>query len=130
MNLKHENWASIQLLTLTVLTFCLLCQDVKLFLPKKYIYKHSINPKYIKQWIIYFKIYIWLGTFRYNCTRGQLNNKGGGELHKIKQSWDKTEKVTNNIKSKQIYFGVTCAWDCFTTWKVICVMYLYWNVFQ
>ena len=34
------------------------------------------------------------------------------------------------IKSKQIFFEVTCAWDCFTTWKVICIMYLYWNVFQ
>ena len=39
----------------------------------------------------HFKIYIRLGTFRYNCTLGQLNNKGGGELHEIKQSRDKTE---------------------------------------
>ena len=32
------------------------------------------------------------------------------------------------IKSKQISFEVTCAWDCFTTWKVISTMYLHWNV--
>ena len=44
------------------------------------------------QWIIFhIKTYTWLGTFRYNCIRGQLNNKGGGELHEIKQSQDKTE---------------------------------------
>ena len=36
------------------------------------------------------KIY-WLGTFRYNCTRGQLNNEEGGELLEIKRSRDKTE---------------------------------------
>ena len=43
-------------------------------------YKHSINPKYIKQ----------LGTFRYNFRRGKLNNEGV-ELHEVKRSWDKTE---------------------------------------
>ena len=32
-----------------------------------------------------------LGTFRHNCTQGQLNNEGGGELHEIKQSQDKME---------------------------------------
>ena len=75
---------------------------------------------------------MWLGTFRYNCTRGQLNNKGGEELHEIKQSQDKTEigkeiiweEWTNILKS------VTRAWDCFTTWKVTCIKYLYWNLFQ
>ena len=36
-------------------------------------------------------MYIWLGTFRYDCTGGQLNNKKEGELHEIKRSWDKTE---------------------------------------
>ena len=30
-------------------------------------------------------------TFRYNCTWGQLNNKGGGELHEIKRRQNKTE---------------------------------------
>ena len=34
---------------------------------------------------------MWLRTSRYNCTQGQLSNKGGGELHEIKQSRDKTE---------------------------------------
>ena len=34
---------------------------------------------------------IWLGTFRYNCTRGQLNNEERGELNKIRRSWDKTK---------------------------------------
>ena len=29
--------------------------------------------------------------FRCNCTLGQLNNEGGGELHEIKWSQDKTE---------------------------------------
>ena len=44
------------------------------------------------QWIIFhFKAYTWLGTFRYNCIRGQLNNEEGGELNEIKQSRDKTE---------------------------------------
>ena len=58
----------------------------------KYICKNSINPKYSKQWIIYhFKMYIWLGTFRYKSTWSQLNNKGGGELHEIKCSRDKVE---------------------------------------
>ena len=33
-------------------------------------------------------------------------------------------------KSKQISFGVTHTRNCFTTWKVICVMYLCWNEFQ
>ena len=43
------------------------------------------------QWIIFhFKTYTWLGTFRYNCIRGQLN-KQGGELNEIKQSRDETE---------------------------------------
>ena len=36
-------------------------------------------------------MYIRLGTFRYNCTRAQLNNKRGGGLHEIKRSRDKTE---------------------------------------
>ena len=58
----------------------------------KCIYKHSVNPKHIKQWITYhFKTYIWLGVFRYNCTQGQLNNEGEGEHHETKQSRDKTK---------------------------------------
>ena len=36
-------------------------------------------------------MYIWLETFRYNSTRGQLNSKGGEELHEIKRSRDKIE---------------------------------------
>ena len=39
---------------------------------------------------------IWLGPFRYNCTRGQLNNEERGELHNIKRSQDKT-KVDKEI---------------------------------
>ena len=39
----------------------------------------------------HFKTYIWLRTFRYKCTRGQLNNEGGGELREIKRRRDKTE---------------------------------------
>ena len=34
---------------------------------------------------------IWLGTFKYNCSKGQLKNEGRGELHEIKQNRDKTE---------------------------------------
>ena len=30
-------------------------------------------------------------SFRYNCTRGQLNSEGEGELYETKQSQDKTE---------------------------------------
>ena len=44
-------------------------------------------------------MYILLKIFRYNCTRGQLNNKGGGQLNEIKQSRDKTE-IGKEIKSK------------------------------
>ena len=52
--------------------------------------KHSINPIYIQQQMIYhFKTYLCWGTFIYNSTRGQLNNEGGGELHEVKQSRDK-----------------------------------------
>ena len=65
---------------------------------KMYIYKHSPNPKYVKQWIIcHFKTYMWLGTFRYNSTRGQLNNEEGGELHEIKRSRDIAETVKKII---------------------------------
>ena len=42
--------------------------------------------------IYHFKTYIWLGTFRYSCTLGQLNNKGGGKLYKIKRSRDRAEE--------------------------------------
>ena len=38
--------------------------------------------------IYHFKTYIWLKAFTYNCTRGQLYNKRGGELYVIKQSQD------------------------------------------
>ena len=38
-----------------------------------------------------FKTYIWLGTFRYDCTWGHLNSEGGGELHAIKRSRNKME---------------------------------------
>ena len=41
--------------------------------------------------IYHLKTYIWSGTFRYNCTRGQLSNEGGGELHEVKQNRDKME---------------------------------------
>ena len=34
------------------------------------------------------------------------------------------------IKSKQISFKVTRAWDYLSTWKVVCIMHLYWNVFH
>ena len=32
-----------------------------------------------------------IGTSRYNCTRGQLNNEERGELHEIKRSRHITE---------------------------------------
>ena len=54
-------------------------------------YFYKIMHKRVKQWIIYyFKTYVSLGTFRYNCARGQLNNEGGGKLYEIKRSRDKT----------------------------------------
>ena len=40
---------------------------------------------------IVYMIGIWLETFRYNCSQGQLNNEGRAELHEIKQSREKTE---------------------------------------
>ena len=74
--------------SLLSLLFCSLCFSNGL----KCLYKHSINAKYIKQWLIFhFKRYIWLETFRYNCTQSQLNNEGRGELHEVKRSRDKTE---------------------------------------
>ena len=46
----------------------------------------------MKQWILYHvKMYVLMEAFKYFLTQGQLNNEGGGELHKIKGSWDKTE---------------------------------------
>ena len=58
---------------------------------RKCLYKHSINPIYVKQCITYhFKKYVRLGTCKYDCTRGQLNI-GGGQLHEVKRSRDKTE---------------------------------------
>ena len=76
--------------------YCLFFNTQQKFPPNtcqnKCIYKHSVNPKYIKQWITYhFKTYIWLGTFRYNCTQGQLYNEGEGELHETNQSREKTK---------------------------------------
>ena len=45
-----------------------------------------------KQLIVYlFKSYIGLRNFRYNCTRGQLNNELEEKPHEIKQSRGKTE---------------------------------------
>ena len=43
------------------------------------------------QWIIlHFKTYTWLGTFRYNCIRGQLNNEEEGDKTEIgKEYYDK-----------------------------------------
>ena len=51
---------------------------------------------------------IWLGTFRYNCTRCQLNNEKRGEIHNIKRSPDKERN--NMTNSKQITFEATSAW--------------------
>ena len=51
---------------------------------------------------------------------------------KKRASWNKAKlkqngnrQINNIIKSKQISFKVTCAWDCFTTCKVIFIMYIY-----
>ena len=41
-----------------------------------------------------------MGTFRYNCSQGQLNNERRGELHEIKQSRDKTEIDKEVIQQK------------------------------
>ena len=64
------------------------CQNKGIY--KHYISKYKqINSKYI---------IIWLGTFKYNCTRVQLSNEGGRQLHKIKRSRDKT-KIGKEVKS-------------------------------
>ena len=47
-------------------------------------------------------------TFRYNCTRGQLNKEGGGEIHEIKKQNGNRQRK-NMIKSKQISFEITRA---------------------
>ena len=83
--------------------------------------------------IYHFKTYIWLGTFRYNCTRGQLNNKGGEELHEINQSQDKTEigkeiiweQWTDILWSQSLEHEIVLQHE-----KVTCIKYLYWNLFQ
>ena len=43
---------------------------------------------------------IWLGTFRYTCTRGQFNKEERGELHKI-HSQDKTQNSKFEVETKQ-----------------------------
>ena len=65
----------------------------------------------------YIKTHIRLGNFRCNCTRGQLNNKKGEQLHEIKRGSRQTGigKKNNKTKSNQISFEVTRTWDCFTT---------------
>ena len=55
----------------------------------------------------HFKRCIWLGTFRYNCTRGQLNNEGGGELNEIKRSPDKTEIGKGIIWYRLLYIQIS-----------------------
>ena len=93
MNPKHKDWASIQLLTFSVL--------IPMFtLPRCQV---------IFQW-------------------KQKEKLGNAKSMKSRQNGNR--KRNSMIKSKQISFEVTCAWDCFTTWKVICILYLYWNVFQ
>ena len=77
---------------------------------------------------------MWLGSFRCNCTSGQLKKRGGGgELHekkkKAKSKQNGNRQRNNMRKRKQTSFEVTRTWDSFTTWKVISIMYLYWNVF-
>ena len=69
---------------------------------------------------------------RFDLANGKyLRRAWEGELREIKRKRDKT-KISKEIhdKSKQIIFEVIRAWDYFTTWKVICIMYLYWNMFQ
>ena len=59
--------------------------------------------------IYHFKTYmigILLGTFRYNCTRGQLNNEGRGGHQEMKQSRDKTE-----IDKEIIYYKVNKSFE-------------------
>ena len=78
------------------------------------------------------KTYIWFRTFRYNYTRVQLNSKGRrrASRNKTKSRQNRNRRRNNMIKSKQISSEVPCAGDCFTTWNVICIMYLFWNMFQ
>ena len=82
--LKLVNWASTQLLTLLTFLFILSrCQFIFQWKQKKRKVRKCL--KSVKNfllrfalWIIFhFKTYIRLGTFRYNCVRGQLNNEGG-----------------------------------------------------
>ena len=82
VNTKHEDWASVQLLTLSILIF--------LFTLSKYqvIYQWKQTKEKLRNTLSAWRNYI---TARNNSTRGQLNNKGGGELHEIKRSWDKTK---------------------------------------
>ena len=150
----------------------------------KCIYKHLINPKYIKQWIIYllhkkcpYSELFWsvffphfpaFGLNKYSIRMRENAGKMWTRItpntdtfyavitwkraydrellditvhESVKQrrrrraSWSKTKsrqnenrQINNMIKNKQICFEVTRAWDCFTT--VMCIMHLYWNVFQ
>ena len=49
---------------------------------------------------------------------------------KEKSRQNKNGQRNNMIESKQISSEVTRARHCFTIWEFICVMHLYWNVFQ
>ena len=95
VNPKHEEWASIHLLTLLVFTSCLFADMPSYFLTKANKRKVRRCPKCVKEFSCRFDLanrkclLVFLGVF------------AGIFL----------------FFSKQIPFEVTRTWDCFTTWK-------------
>ena len=79
VNPKHKDWTSIKLLTLLVSFTLPRCQVILQWKQTKEKLGNALSA-----WTC-----IWLGTFRYNSTRGQFNNEGEGELYEIKRSSDK-----------------------------------------
>ena len=62
----------------------------------KYVKKYSrrfddANGKYFSILLGVFARTVKITHLHINCTQGQLNNEGGGELHEIKGNQDKTE---------------------------------------
>ena len=70
------------------------------------------------------------GRAPWGKTRSRKNEKRQRNNNSKQTRNNKSKQISRNNKSKQISFEITCAWDCFTTWKITCMMYLYWNLFQ
>ena len=117
--LKLEDWALIQLLNLWVWTFSFTLPTFQVIFLCKQTEEQLGNV--LSVWR---KLY-WLETRSIKQWRRRR-----ASLNKTKSRKNGKGQRNNMIKSKKISLENTRVWDCFRTWKVICIMYLYWNVFQ